>query len=358
MKTLSNASIFTLVLLLFLIPYSCVLAVPTSTNFQLLDYGLGAGGVATSSSESFLLQGIAGEMETGSPSSTNFIALPGLTYTLEPNTPAAPSFTNPSNYYNQLKIIIDNGSNSSDTTFAIAVSTDSFSSDMRFVQADHTLGTNPVWQTYTAWNSGTGFNMIGLTPGTTYYAKVAAKRGTYQQGAFGGIATAATINPTLSFNLQTSSQSVPPFSVAIGNLTAGNVTTSSDKVTSTISTNATGGGLIYVYGTNNGLKSSTAGNYVVGSVSNDLNSLLEGYGARGTAVTESLGGPMELISPYDGSGENVGILDTQQRLFADSTGQPVTSGQATFELKAKAKDTTPSANDYSDILTVVAVGSF
>ena len=67
----------------------------------------------------YMFQGIAGEIETASLSSTNFILGPGLTYTLQPNTPMAPNFTNPSNYYSKLKIIIDNGGNSTDTTFAI-----------------------------------------------------------------------------------------------------------------------------------------------------------------------------------------------------------------------------------------------
>lgn len=337
-----------------------VFAGPISSNFQLLDYGFGSGGVATSSSTNFMLQAIAGEVETASESSTNFILGPGLTSTLEPNTPGAPTFTNPSNYYNKLSLTINNANNSSDTTFAIMVASNAatFSSSVYYVQADNTLGFNPVWQTYSAWGSGSGFTLIGLFSGTTYYARVAARRGTFQQGRYGAVSSAATINPTFTFSLSTTSQPSPPFSVSIGNLTPGSVTTSSDKVNVTISTNTTNGGLIYLYGTNAGLKSTTAGNYNISSSSTDLNSALEGYGARGTSVTQSAGGPMEFISPYNGSGQNVGVIDTSKRAIADSSNTPVTSGQTSFELKAKAKNTTPSATDYSDILTIVATGSF
>jgi hypothetical protein len=159
-------------------------------------------------------------------------------------------------------------------------------------------------------------------------------------------------------NVQTSSQAVPPYTVNIGGLTPGSVTTSPDTVDITISTNATNGGLIYLNGTNNGLKSTQAGNHNINSVTNNLSSIQEGYGARGTTVSETSGGPMEFINPYDGSGNNVGIVDTSKRPLSDSSNAPVTSGQVSFELKAKASNTTPSANDYIDILTVIGTGSF
>jgi hypothetical protein len=354
----SNISIFLSFIIALLTIVSPVFAGPVSTNFQLEEYGFGAGGVASASSQNFLFQGIAGEVETASASSANFLALPGLTYTLEPSIPPAPTFTNPSNYYNKLHIVIGTGGNPTDATYAIAVSTDNFVSDINYVQTDNTLGTLLTFQSYVSWGSGTGIDIVGLTPGQTYYAKVAARRGTFQQGAFGAVSNATTSNPSFTFDIDTTSQSVPPFSVFVGQLTAGNVTTSSDKVTTTITTNATGGGLVYIFGTNAGLQSSLAGNYVISSGSNDLSSILEGYGARGTTTSQSSGGPMELVSPYNGAGENVGVLDTSKRLFADSSSLPVTSGQATFELKAKAKNTTPSASDYSDVLTVIATGSF
>lgn len=346
-------------LVLSLTSVSIVLAdPPSSSNFQLIDFGFGAGGTASSSSTNYLFQGILGEVETGSPSSANYISLPGLTYTLEPNVPNAPNFTNPSSYYNKLKIIIDNGANTSDTTFVIQLSTDNFTSDIAYVQPDNTLGGSPVFQTYTAWGGATGFNIVGLSPGTTYYARVAAKRGTFQQGQYSAVAAAATINATFTFNVQTSDQPTPPFTVGIGVVNPGQITTSWQKITTSISTNASNGGLVYIYGSNNGLRSASAGNYTISSSTNDLSSALEGYGAKATTVTQSAGGPMEIIAPYNGSGETVGVVDTNKRLFADSTSQPVTNGQATFELKAKASNTTPSATDYADVITLIGTGSF
>lgn len=338
---------------------SIVFAGPLSDNFELQQYGFGAGGVASSSSQSYLMQGALGEIETASMSSSNYLSLPGLTYTLEPNTPDAPTFTNPSNYYNKLRIVVNNANNPSDTLFKIQVSSGSanFSTNTYYIQADHTLGTDAVWQDYASWNSATGFDIIGLKPGTTYYARVAAKSGVFQEGIYGPEASAATIIPTLTLEVRTSSQAVPPYSVNIGGLTPGSVTTSPDTIDITISTNGTNGGLIYLNGTNNGLQSQ-AGSHNINSVSNNLNSISEGYGARGATATETSGGPMEFINPYDGIGNIVGIIDTAKRQISDSSNAPVTDGQISFELKAKASNTTPSANDYVDTLTVIGTGSF
>lgn len=357
MRRLSNISIYIAIFLIFL-GGNALAASPTSSNFQLLDYGFGAGGTASSSSTNYLLQGTVGEIDTASLSSQNYLGLGGLTYTLEPNTPAAPQLTNPSNYYNKLNIIIDDGGNTADTTFVIQVSTDNFVSDIKYVQADNTLGNDPVFQDYTTWGGATGFNIIGLTAGTTYYARVAAKRGTFQQGTYSAIAVASTDNATLTFNVQTSDNPTPPFVIGIGVVNPGQITTSWQKVTTTITTNAGNGGLVYIYGSNNGLKSTTAGNYTIASASNDLTGVSEGYGAQGTSVSETSGGPMELISPYNGSSETVGIIDTSKRILSDSTSQPVNGGQTIFELKAKASNTTPSATDYTDTITLIGTGSF
>jgi len=354
------------IVIFFIVNYLLInqaFAGPSSGTYELKDYGFGSGGTVNSTSATYSLQGISGQVESASLSSSTYMMLPGLTYTLEPNTPPAPTITNPSNsYYNKLNISINNASNSTDTTFAIQIASNSadFSQNVFYVQSSsNTLGATPDWQTYTTWNSGSTFTLVGLSAGTTYYARVAAKRGTFQQGRWGAIASATTVNPSFTLSVRTTSQPSPPFSVFIGQLNAGTVTTSSDQVTTTITTNANSGGLIYLYGTNTGLKSPTAiaGGYTIPSANNDLSSggILEGYGARGTSTS---GAPMELLSPYNQSGDIVGIVDTTKREFADSSSSPVTGGQASFQLKAKSKTTTPPAGDYTDTITIVATGSF
>ncbi len=335
--------------------------IPSSANYQMTDYGFGSGGTVNSSSANYALQATLGEIEMASMSSANYMVWPGLTYTLQPDVPPAPTFTNPSNYYNKLHININQGNNSTDVTYAIGISTDNFASDIKFLQADSTLGTSPVWQTYTAWDGATGVDVIGLSSGTTYYARVAAGRGTFTQGPLGPGANATTANASFTFGVQTSSQSNPPFQVRLGTMDPGaGIVTSPDTVTSTVSTNAVNGALIYIYGANAGLKSTTANNYTIGTVpaKTDLTSLAEGYGAQGSSVGQSSGGPMKFDSPYDGTSDTVGIVNTVKRQFADSSNQPVTNGTASFLLKAKAKTSTPAAGDYADVITLVATGSF
>lgn len=343
-----------------------VLAGPTSGAYQLIDYGFGAGGIATSSSSNYMLQGIAGEIETASPSSNGYILWPGLLYTMQPNVPPTPAFINPSpgNNYNLLNLTIDQGGNLSDTNYAIALSTDpSFLTNVQYVQSNNTLGSTIFWQSYTAWwqsgGAASGTNIIGLSPGTTYYARVQANRGTFTQETYSGIASAATINPTFTFLLQTTNQSVPPYTVGIGVVNAGQITTSWQKVIATITTNAARGGTVYINGTNAGLKSPTAGNHLIATVQNDLSSggVTEGYGARGISVSATTG-TMELLSPYNLSNNNVGPINTSKNPIADSTSAPVGSGVVNFELKVKAGTSTPPAVDYADTITVVASGSF
>lgn len=325
-------------------------AQPSSTNFKLQNYSFGSGGINNGTSTNFGLFGVAGETEFGRLSSTNFKAGSGLIYMQTSNLPPAPTVTNPSNYYNRLKLVLATGNNPSDSLFAIAISPDNFSSTTKYVQTDLTLGNSPSWQTYVNWGSISGINVIGLDPNTTYTVKVAAKQGKFTQTAYGPTAQAATIAPTLSFSLSTNA-------VNIGTLNPGTVVTGGTQVTTTITTNSASGGIIYAYGSNNGLLSSSA-SYTISAVSSDLSGANEGYGLRAVSTTQGAGGPMEKLSPYNGIGDNVGALDSNKRPLFDSTNQPVTNGQGIFELKAKASNTTRAASDYTDVLTVIASATY
>lgn len=355
---------YLLILFVLLLPLNTVFAQvnpPSSSNYKLYNYGFGGGGTASSSSTNYSLFGAAGQVDQASSSSTNYLVEGGLEYTVMASAPAAPTFTNPSSWYNKLKLVINKGG-SDPTDYKYAVRIASGSGTFQYVQSDNTVSTAfplSAWQTYTQWGGASGATLVGLYPGTTYTVQVAAKQGDFfTQSAWGPTALATTTNPTFTFSLQTSSQPSPPFSVSIGTINPGSVATSTDKITTTVTTNGNNGALVYVQGANTGLKSTLANNYTIPSSSSDLSVLTEGYGARGTSVTQTSGGPMELQSPYNGAGNNVGILDTIKRQIADSTQAAVTGGQVSFELQAKAKNTTPSATDYADTLTVVATGSF
>ncbi len=324
---------------------------PSSTDYRLLDFGFGAGGTATISSQSYGINGILGEVGGASANSNTYQLYPGLIVTEVSFVPPAPTVTNPSSYYNQLQIVINTGNNPSDTKFAVAISPNGFTSTTKYVQADGTLGSSAVWQTNSLWGPS-GFNVVGLSNGTTYTVKDSAKEGNYQQSAYSATASATTLTPTFSFSLT-------PNSVAIGQLTAGNVITAPSNVTVTMTTNAVGGGDVYVYDTNAGLLSSSVG-HTIAAQSGNLGSVIvaEGYGLQGGATSASSGGPMEVLAPYIGTGSTVGTIDTTKRVIFDSSLAPVTTGTGVFSIKAKASNVTKAAPDYADTITVITSATF
>lgn len=345
-----------LILELLLTP-SLVYAGPQSTTYELKQYEFGAGGTdnAGSDTTNYTIFGTAGETANGTMQSTNYTSLPGLIYTMQANVPAAPTFTNPATYYNKLHIVLDTGSNPSDAQFAIAISTDNFVTDTtHFIQADDTIGTTITWQTNAVWGAS-GFDVIGLAPGTTYTIKVTAKQGNFTQSPYSATAQVATSNSTLTFDLDiapTDSETASPYNIALGSLTAGSVTTASDKIWIDLSTNAENGGIVYIYDAFAGLKSSNL-NYTISSSTSNLTSSSEGFGVQVSTATN-----LTALTPYDGSSQNVGVVDSTIRKILDSGGNAVSGGRASLSVKAKTSTTTPAASDYADTFTIIASGAF
>ncbi|MBI5621080.1 hypothetical protein HY949_04820 [Candidatus Gottesmanbacteria bacterium] len=335
---------------------------PVSTNYQLKQYGFGSGGSQNSTSTNYATHTTTGETETGKLASTNFKIGAGLSFTLQAEGPPAPTFTNPASYYNKLKLVVNKGGNASDATYAVAISTDNFVSDTKYVQSDMTVGAGlglEDWMTYTAWGGTTGVNIIGLAQNTTYYVKSVAKKGKYTQTGYGPTASATTVNPSLTFDIDvsaTDTDTEPPFGIQFSDLLAGSVIDSPKKVWVDLATNGESGGKVYIYGQNAGLSSATT-SYTIPSATGDLTSASEGFGAQGASATQTTGGPLTMSAPYNGTSNTVGITDTAIRDIFSST-NPITGGRGSFALKAKSSSVTPASDDYSETLTVIASASF
>ncbi len=215
---------------------------PSSSSFELKEYGFGAGGTENSTSSNFKMFGTVGEVDMGSPSSALYRIGSGLVFTQTAFTPPAPTFTNPASNYDRLKIVINQGGNPSDTTYAAMISTDNFVNDIRYVKSDFTIGTALVigdFQNYTTWNGASGKFITGLISNTTYYVRVKARQGNFSESFWGPVASVATADPSLSFGLDTSS-------INFTNLNSGNsYTDSSKQTTMTTSTNAYNGYIVY-----------------------------------------------------------------------------------------------------------------
>jgi len=225
-------------LLVYLYIPGIAFAGPASTHYQLVDYGFGAGSTASSSSTTYSLNGSAGEIDTGQLSSTHFKLGAGLNATYQASTPPAPTFSNLSSNYDRLQIIINTGGNPTDTTYAIAISSDGFVSDTRYVESDNTIGTSfsaSNFLTYSGWGGSSGSYITGLDSNTTYTVKVKAKQGTFTETGFGPTATATTTSPSLTFGVDSAT-------VTFANLNSANSYTDTSQATVlTTSTNAYSG---------------------------------------------------------------------------------------------------------------------
>lgn len=334
---------------------------PSSSNYELRNYGYGSGGTGSSNSTNYSLNATTGETSGVESSSTNYKVRSGNTNTQQANVPTAPSFTNPSNYYNKLHFVIAPSNNPSDTKFSIAISDDDFVTT-RYIKSDNTVGTTRLitdYQTYAAWGGASGQVVIGLTPATTYKIKVNAFQGNFTETEYGPTATAATVAPTLTFDIDISaidSETGSPYATSFGNLLPATVTDAAQKIWVDLDTNANSGAMVYVRSTYSGLRSVTTG-YTIASATADLASASTGFGVQGSTATQSAGGPLTISAPYNVASQNVGLLDTALRqVFAASA--PITSGRGSFILKAKSAASTPAGGDYQDILTIVAAGSY
>ena len=335
-------------------------ALPSTANYELNSYGFGSGGTVNSSTTTYSLAGSTGELSGSGSSTANAATKPGYTESRQANVPKLASLdNNGGEYYNKLRFTIDQQGNPTDAKYLVAVSTDNFTSDTKYLQLDGTLTgtlTTANYQTYAAWGGSGGSLIIGLNPSTTYSVKLKATQGLYTESAYGPALSASTAAPSLSFDLQTSTQSTPPYSVSLGTLNAGDIDTTSSTINTAVSTNGASGADVYILGKNGALKSDSTGAQI-DSVSNDLASLTRGFGVQNSTVSQTAGGPYTVQSPYDVTGTYVGIVTAINRSLYSSS-NPVSGGTGTLVLKAKSATDDVAASDYQEVLTFIAAGNF
>ena len=333
-------------------------AMPTSGTYQLNNYGFGSGGTSNSTSATYKLNATTGETTNNQSTSATYAARAGNNNSQQAFVPVAPTFTNPSNFYNKLPFVLNPGASPSDTKFSIALSTDNFVTT-QYVQIDDTVGPTRTYQTYAAWGAATGQTLVGLNPSTAYKMKANAIQGIFTETEFGPVAAAATVAPSITFKLDaaaTNTTTTAPYFVTFTNLYPGTVVNSTEKIWVSLTTNAVSGAAVYIASANGGLKSTSA-NFTIPSATADLAAAATGYGAQNLTATQTSGGPITSTSPYNGAGNNVGIINTTTRqLFSASA--PITGGRTSTQITAKASITTKAANDYADTLTLTAAGLF
>jgi hypothetical protein len=216
----------------------------SSSNYQLVNPEIDTGG-GTSNSANYRSEDVLdANPEDGRSNSANYRISSGFVPTAYPYVPGQPTFDNPTSASSFLHFVISQAGNSSDTNYAIAISSDNFTTTS-YIQADNTVGVSPVFQTYTVWGGAAGQTVTGLTTNTTYKIKVKARYGPDSETAFSVPATAATVGVSLTFTISGVASGA---SVAAG--TTNETTTASTVSFSSISADAdrTAAQLLHVEG--------------------------------------------------------------------------------------------------------------
>lgn len=221
-----------------------------STNYQIENPSIDVGGELSSSTNYTSRESIGSSDESDS-NSTNYKVFPGFVQHAYPGVPATPTLTNTGGtLYNALDFVVAVGDGQqSDTTFAIAISSDDFATT-NYIQTDDTVGSTAAWQTYTQWGSGSGERVTGLTAGTTYKIKVKARYGIDTETAFSNTASATTssasltvtfagVNSGTTFDGATTTVTTGANSITYGSLIPNTPSIGAHQVT--VTTNASGG---------------------------------------------------------------------------------------------------------------------
>ena len=192
------------------------------------------------------------------------------------------------------------------------------------------------------------------------------------------VTVTATVSPSLTFDIDIQSscgsESNTPYSVSLGTLTSTAVSTATNHICLDLDTNASGGALVTVQGSGSAdaLESAASGDSIgttytagAGGVT-DLVAGTEGYGLCVTA-TNVVTGSATAVAPYNGvctsnGGNRVGGVDSTAPQFIVTTNAAALDGTANntadILVKAAISAVTAAANDYVDVLTFIATGTF
>jgi hypothetical protein len=250
--TIRNKTILAILTVFLLAPAVVVAQTLNSTNYQVEDSSLDGGGESSSSTNYRSYDSIS-DIETGESNSTNYKVIPGFEPGAYPGIPATPTLTNTGGtLYNSLDFVMATGNGQqTDTTYAIAISSDNFTTTY-FIQTDDTVGATAAWQTYSGWNSGTGERVTGLSPSTTYKIKVKARYGPDSESGYSSEASATTSAPSLVVAIAgvnsgvtvagvTTTVTSTATGMGFGSLTVGDGSPNIAAQTVTVTTNASGG---------------------------------------------------------------------------------------------------------------------
>ena len=338
---------------------SFLAVLPASPNYKLDSLDINSGG-GFGVSNNYTAETAVGEaVQTPNGQSANNKLGLGLLFTQQANAPTA-TLLNSGGFHNKLLLTLNTQNNATSTKYVVAISTDNFITT-QYVQSDGTvgavLGPEDI-QTFAAWGGVGGSFIIALDPATIYYVKDAAQKGVSTQSPYGPVVSAATLNPTLSFDRDvaaTDIETAAPYNIDMGTLPPNTVTAANNLLWFDVTTNAPLGASVFIKGNSNALTSVNGD--VITSVTGNLSALASGYGLQLNTLNQASGGPLISETPYDGALNNVGAVTTTLSPIISSS-LAINGARSSILVKAKVTSVTAASDTYTETITAVAVPNF
>ncbi len=173
----------------------------------------------------------------------------------------------------------------------------------------------------------------------------------------------AEVSMTVTYAVQAapctdSSASSPPYSVPLGTLSTGSVTTGSNRICVLVSANAPGGEVVQIRDASAGLASNSVPGDKINSNTAMLSAGTAGYGVCSSNAQNGF----TATTPFNGScdtgaNHSVGALTTANQTIWLAPGF-VTKAYGELLTKAAISSVTPAHNDYQDTLTITVTATY
>ncbi len=365
-----------------------------STNYIIKDLTVGSGGGEDESSSNYrLVQSIGDNLNDDRFDSSNYklgigtplnwmATAPSIVCfetTTDGSTSCSDADVNPDGMvmlcgdggcYDKARFELNSENNPSDTLYSIQITTDSGWSSWDYIDGATFMVENSSnhdindYLTETSWEGTvSSFNVLGLSCGTTYYLRATALHGDFTESDPGPDSSATTSYPQITFDIDianiggSGSETSSPYSIDLGQISIGSVTTATDLIWLDLGSNASGGAVISVLDNYTGLYSPTT-SYTISSSDSDLDSASEGYGLQEYSSTVTYLGPLSVESAFGNGGNTVGGISTTPANIYNTSSKPIYGGRSSLYVKAKASNNAEAASDYEDEITFRVVGTY
>jgi len=382
-------------LILFATSYSVVYADDvTSTDYQIIDFSLGSsGGDDQSGSTNRLLFSMGDNLNDERFSSTDYKLGVGVAFnwmatapsincfetTTEGSTSCDDADVNPDGLvmlcgdggcYDRARFELNSENNPTDTLYSFQITTDISWSIYDYIDGAtfliETASTHDIndYLTESAWeDTPSSINVYGLSYNTTYYVRGTALHGDFTESGPGPASNATTAYPQISFDIDIadtgggSTETAAPYSIDLGTLAYGSVTTGVNLIWMDIGTNLPEGVNIFVRDQYSGLYSATT-LYTLSSTDANLDNVA-GYGLVEYSASEDYLGPLVVESSFGNGGNIVGGISNNiySKPIYNTSNLPLYAGRCSLYVKARPSEDTPMSDDYTDTIIMTVGGN-